>query len=134
MDGSYYYDKGSDHLEGIEGGISAWLSQRKRFYEEDVWNQMMLQLKNSTTLYVGNLSFFTTEKQIYSYFGRVGPVKKVIIGLNKEQKTPCGFCFVEYYDHKTAVEAQRVLSGTKLDDRYIRADLDPGFTEGPTIW
>ena len=51
----------------------------------------------STTLYVGNLSFYTTEEQLYELFGRAGDVKKIIMGLDKFKKTPCGFCFVEYF-------------------------------------
>jgi nuclear cap-binding protein subunit 2 len=51
--------------------------------------------KTSTTLYIGNLSFFTSETQIYELFSRCGEVKQIIMGLNKINKTPCGFCFVE---------------------------------------
>lgn len=83
----------------------------------------------SSTVYVGNLSFFTTgelsvkrlfrslptagqtsaeadlgaflrglgraEEQIYELFSRVGDVKRIIMGLDRNNKTPCGFCFVE---------------------------------------
>lgn len=52
-------------------------------------------LKKSTTLYIGNLSFFTSESQIYELFSTCGEVKMIIMGLNKNTKTPCGFCFVE---------------------------------------
>jgi nuclear cap-binding protein subunit 2 len=50
----------------------------------------------SSTLYIGNLSFFTSEVQIYELFSRVGNVKRVVMGLDRFKKTPCGFCFVEY--------------------------------------
>ncbi|XP_061454185.1 nuclear cap-binding protein subunit 2-like isoform X2 [Rhineura floridana] len=53
-------------------------------------------LKNSCTLYVGNLSFYTTEEQIYELFCKCGDVKRIVMGLDKVKKTPCGFCFVEY--------------------------------------
>jgi nuclear cap-binding protein subunit 2 len=53
------------------------------------------KLKASSTLYVGNLSFYTTETQIYELFSRCGDIKRIIMGLNKNTKTPCGFCFVE---------------------------------------
>lgn len=53
-------------------------------------------LKQSTTLYVGNLSFYTTEEQVYELFSKSGDVKRIIIGLDKVKKTACGFCFVEY--------------------------------------
>lgn len=53
------------------------------------------KLRNSTTLYVGNLSYYTTETQLFEFFSSVGEVKRIIMGLNKQTKTPCGFCFVE---------------------------------------
>ena len=53
-------------------------------------------LRTSTTLYIGNLSFYTTEEQIYELFSKCGDVKRIIMGLDKFKKTPCGFCFVEY--------------------------------------
>lgn len=54
-------------------------------------------LKISSTLYVGNLSFFTTEEQIYELFSKCGEIKRIIMGLDRFKKTPCGFCFVEYF-------------------------------------
>ena len=45
-------------------------------------------------------------------------------------RTPCGFCFVEYYTHAEALACLRYISGTKLDERIIRCDLDLGYTEG----
>lgn len=53
-------------------------------------------LKISSTLYVGNLSFYTTEEQIQELFSKCGDVKRIVMGLDKIKKTPCGFCFVEY--------------------------------------
>lgn len=35
------------------------------------------------------------EEQIYELFSRVGDVKRIIMGLDRNNKTPCGFCFVE---------------------------------------
>ena len=43
-------------------------------------------LQQSSTIYVGNLNFATTESMIYETFCRVGPVKRVIMGINKETK------------------------------------------------
>lgn len=72
----------------------------------------------------------TREEQIYQLFSRAGVVKRVIMGLNKMTMTPCGFCFVEYYNHEDAVKASKYLVGAKLDDQIIKVDLDPGFEEG----
>jgi len=110
--------------------VSPYILARRKFMPKEEYNRTVAELASSSTLYVGNLSFFTTEEQIYELFQRVGDVKRIIMGLNKHTKTPCGFCFVEYYTHEDALSAVRLLSGTKLDDRPIRADLDPGFKEG----
>lgn len=45
-------------------------------------------------------------------------------------RTPCGFCFVEYYTHAEALACLRYVSGTKLDERIVRCDLDLGYKEG----
>ncbi|XP_031452130.1 LOW QUALITY PROTEIN: nuclear cap-binding protein subunit 2-like [Phasianus colchicus] len=87
-------------------------------------------LRKSCTLYVGNLSFYTTEEQIHELFGKSGDIKKIIMGLDKVKKTACGFCFVEYYARGDAENAMRYINGTRLDDRIIRTDWDAGFKEG----
>lgn len=81
-------------------------------------------------MYVGNLSFYTTEDQIVTLFARCGEVQRLIIGLDKRQRTQCGFCFVEFDSHEEARVAVDCLSGTLLDGRVIRVDWDPGFQEG----
>lgn len=35
--------------------------------------------------------------QIYEVFSKCGHVERIIMGLDKNTKTPCGFCFVLYY-------------------------------------
>ncbi|KAF2430768.1 nuclear cap-binding protein subunit 2 [Tothia fuscella] len=87
-------------------------------------------LKDATTLYVGNLSFYTTEEQIHELFSKCGEIKRLVMGLDRFQKTPCGFCFVEYYSHQDALDCMKYIGGTKLDERIIRTDLDEGFAEG----
>ncbi|KAE8798953.1 hypothetical protein D1007_25672 [Hordeum vulgare] len=84
----------------------------------------------SLTVYVGNMSFYTTEEQAYELFSRAGEIKKIIMGLDKNTKTPCGFCFILYYSREDAEDAVKYISGTMLDDRPIRVDFDWGFEEG----
>jgi len=87
-------------------------------------------LSVSTTIYVGNISFFTTEEQIWELFSKAGEIRRIIIGLNRERMTPCGFAFVEYFNRSDAENCVKWISGTKLDDRVIRTDFDFGFIEG----
>ncbi|VDM36769.1 unnamed protein product [Toxocara canis] len=87
-------------------------------------------LSTSTTLYVGNLSYYTTEEQVYELFSRAGRIRRIIMGIDRFKKTPCGFCFVEYYYREDAEDAMRCINATRLDDRIIRTDWDTGFVEG----
>ncbi|KAJ6734146.1 20 KD NUCLEAR CAP BINDING PROTEIN [Salix purpurea] len=87
-------------------------------------------LHTSTTVYIGNMSFYTTEEQVYELFSRAGEIKKITMGLDKNSKTPCGFCFVLYYSREDTEDAMKFISGTILDDRPIRVDFDWGFQEG----
>lgn len=87
-------------------------------------------LRLSTTMYVGNLAFYTTEGQIFELFSKCGDIKRIVMGLDKFKKTPCGFCFIEYYTRDDAENCMRYVNGTRLDDRIIRTDWDAGFVEG----
>uniref|UniRef100_A0A673UIW0 Nuclear cap-binding protein subunit 2 n=1 Tax=Suricata suricatta TaxID=37032 RepID=A0A673UIW0_SURSU len=87
-------------------------------------------LKESCTLDVENLSFYTTEEQMYELFSRCGDVKNVFMGLDKIKKTACGFCFVEYHNRFQAKNAMWCLNGTRLHDTIIHTDWALGFGEG----
>ncbi|NXW79880.1 NCBP2 protein, partial [Hirundo rustica] len=120
----------SGTLSILRSDSYAELSQyRDQHFRGTRYDQERL-LRKSCTLYVGNLSFYTTEEQIHELFGKSGDIKKVIMGLDKVKKTACGFCFVEYYARGDAENAMRYINGTRLDDRIIRTDWDAGFKEG----
>ena len=112
----------SSSLYDTTEGIPEYFKNRKDFDIE--------ALKQSTCLYIGNLSYFTSEIQIYEYFSRCGEINRIIMGLNKQTKTPCGFCFVEYVSRDSAEVAVSSLDRTVLDGRTIRVDWDTGFKEG----
>lgn len=63
-------------------------------------------------------------------FSKTGDIKRIIMGLDKQKRTPCGFCFVVYYTRKDTEECVKYLNGTMLDERPIRVDFDWGFVEG----
>ena len=84
----------------------------------------------STTVYVGNLSHTTTEQQIHAFARDAGVVRRVVMGLHRVEKTPCGFCFVEYADRAACVAAEALLNGRTLDARALQVEIDPGFKEG----
>lgn len=112
------------HVEEVPQMV-CW--DRKNYYS---FEDQVHVLKDSKTVYVGNLSFFTTEVQLNETFSTVGPIKRIIMGLNSRTKTPCGFCFIEYYTREHAAACLKFVSGTICDDRIIRSDLDSGFKPG----
>ncbi|EPY37241.1 nuclear cap-binding protein subunit 2, partial [Strigomonas culicis] len=83
-------------------------------------------LDRSTTVYVGNLAFHTSEAQVRASFLPCGPIRDVVMGLNEQTHTPCGFCFVVYERREAAALAVRALSGALLDDRVLRVSWDVG--------
>lgn len=46
-------------------------------------------------------------------FSRAGDVKRIIMGLDKHQMTPCGFAFVVFYTRQDAEDAVKYISGTQ---------------------
>eukprot|EP00116_Pleurobrachia_bachei_P010189 sb/3470451/ len=128
--GGGYNNNNNNKRPRIMGPKGAELSRyRDQQYKGSKYEQEQKLLK-STTLYVGNLSFYTTEEQVHEVFRQAGDIKRIIMGLDRIKKTPCGFCFVEYFDRLDAETAIRFLNGAKLDDRQVRADWDWGFEDG----
>ena len=78
--------------------ISPYFDRRSGLSRDD-YNQ---RIKVSTTLYIGNLSTFTTETQLLELFSMCGQIKNFHMGLDKNTYKPCGFCFVEYHTRDEA--------------------------------
>jgi nuclear cap-binding protein subunit 2 len=108
-------------------------SDKKLYWDRSHYespDSQMIALTKSSCLYVGNLSFTCRTVHVRDHFEQLGPVKRVIMGLDRNKRTPCGFCFVEYYDRRIALQAVSLLTGTKLDGNIIRVELDAGFIAG----
>ncbi|KEG11271.1 nuclear cap binding protein [Trypanosoma grayi] len=99
---------------------------RSLLTEKDFIMRRQEQLNKSTTVYVGNLSFYTTEEQIWEHFTPCGHVRDVVMGLSEITRTPCGFCFVVFEQQCAAISAVSELHGTLLDDRSITVSWDVG--------
>lgn len=52
------------------------------------------------------------------------------MGLHRVQKTPCGFCFVEFEARQATENAANYLNGAIVDGKVIKCEIDPGFVEG----
>jgi len=73
----------------------------------------------STKLYVGNLSYNTTETQLRELFSAHGPVTSVDVIMDKFSGRPRGFAFVTMETKEGADAAVQALSGKPLDGRAL---------------
>ena len=77
-------------------------------------------------LYVGNLSYDTTEESLRSAFAAFGEVARVNIITDRETGRPRGFGFVEMATEEAAQAAIEGLNGQSVDGRQIRvAEANP---------
>ena len=70
-------------------------------------------------LYVGNLSFSTTEATLQAHFGTHGQVEEVAVITDRDTGRPRGFAFVSMNNDAEARAAIEGLNGTELDGRTI---------------
>ena len=70
-------------------------------------------------LYVGNMSYDTTEDTLHTLFTSVGGVESVNIITDRMSGRPKGFGFVEMATEGDAQAAISQLNGAILDDRQI---------------
>src|SRR5262249_30193479 len=70
-------------------------------------------------LYVGNLSFSTTEDALQSEFAAHGQVEEVAVITDRDTGRPRGFAFVTMNNDNEARAAIESLNGTELDGRTI---------------
>ena len=74
-----------------------------------------------TTIYVGNLPFSATEKDVRAVFEAHGAVRSVAIVNDRETGMPKGFGFVEM-DEDQALAAIAALDGKPLQGRALRVN------------
>ena len=73
-------------------------------------------------IYVGNLSYQTTEEAIRQAFETIGQVTSVSIVKDKYSGQSRGFGFVEMADQTEAQTAIKSLSGKELDGQQIKVN------------
>ena len=73
-------------------------------------------------LYVGNLSFSTTQATIEAAFAAAGEVREVAMPTDRETGQPRGFAFVTMGNGHAATAAISQLNGLMLDGRAIKVN------------
>jgi RNA recognition motif-containing protein len=89
-------------------------------------------------LYVGNLSFNTSETQLEQLFASVGGVTSVHVMRDRATGQSRGFGFVEMTDATAGEAACSALNDRELDGRRLKVNearpqepRDSGFRGGP---
>ncbi len=73
-------------------------------------------------LYVGNLSYDTTEADLRDAFATAGTVTEVKVMLDRESGRPRGFAFVEMGSDADAQNAISQLDGRELGGRALKVN------------
>jgi len=73
-------------------------------------------------LYVGNLSFSTTQASIEAAFASAGEVREIAMPTDRETGQPRGFAFVTMGNAQAANSAIAQLNGLMLDGRAIKVN------------
>ena len=77
---------------------------------------------SSAKLYVGNLSYETSEASLRTLFEPHGNVVSVNLITDRGSGRPKGFAFVEMGTLEEAQRAKAALDGTQLDGRALKVD------------
>ncbi len=76
-------------------------------------------IMSNSKLYVGNMSFKTTEDELRAAFGQFGSVTDVYVAMDKMTGRPRGFAFVTMGTPEEAKLAAEKMNGTDLGGRAL---------------
>ena len=75
-----------------------------------------------TNIFVGNLSFQTSQEQLHAAFAQYGNVERVNIVTDRDSGQPRGFAFVEMTERNDAESAIAQLNGSELNGRTMNVN------------
>jgi RNA recognition motif-containing protein len=85
----------------------------------------------STRLYVGNLSYGTSEDALRQLFTKAGTVVSVAVIKDRETGRSKGFGFVEMSSPAEAEKAISMFNGNSVDNRVLKVNLAQPREERP---
>jgi RNA recognition motif-containing protein len=84
----------------------------------------------ATNLFIGSLSYDTTDDSLKTFFETIGEVKSAKVITDRDSGRSKGFGFVEYVDAANNQKAIDELNGQSLDGREITVSIARPKTEG----
>lgn len=89
----------------------------------------------NTKMYVGNLSFNSTEQDLRDLFGSHGEVTEVFIPTDRESGRPRGFAFVTMDSTDSMNDAISALNGNEFQGRpLVVNEAKPQANTGGRRW
>jgi cold-inducible RNA-binding protein len=82
-------------------------------------------------LFVGNLSFQTTETELRTLFEPFGQISRVHIATDRDTGRSRGFAFVDMVNDEEAARAMTALNGKELSGRQLKVNEARPKTERP---
>ena len=73
----------------------------------------------ATKLYVGNLSYDTTEDQIRTLFAQAGEIAEIAFIMDRDTGRPKGFGFITMKTEEASKEAIKRFNGFTMDNRAL---------------
>jgi len=78
-------------------------------------------------LFVGNLSYETTEREVEDMFTKYGRVTEARLAVDKFSGKPKGFAFVTMDDARDAADAVKGLANYEINGRAVRVEISHGL-------
>jgi cold-inducible RNA-binding protein len=75
-----------------------------------------------TNIFVGNLSYSTTQEDLQATFAEFGNVERVSVVTDRDSGQPRGFAFVEMTSAQEAQNAISQLNGAELHGRAMNVN------------
>ena len=76
-----------------------------------------------TRLYVGNMSYGTTEQDLRTMFSEAGAVQSIDVIMDRQTGKPKGFAFVNMSSEDEAEKAISLFNGKDVDDKPLKVNI-----------
>lgn len=92
--------------------------------------------KPSKCLFIGNMSFQMSDKDLNDLFRNITNVLDVRVAVDRRSGQPRGFCHADFIDVPSAQAAKEILEKKEIYGRQLRVDFSrssqPQSTDGET--
>jgi RNA recognition motif-containing protein len=113
------------HIEAKNNFFGSWGSEKRKpcFADRLGTNKSFGETNTMNRLYVGNISYGTTDESLTTFFADAGEVTSAEVVMDKATGRSKGFAFVTMASDEAAQKAIDTLNGKMLDGRPIRIDF-----------